>query len=505
MGKGKVIFIKNAMLLTLTSLILRLVGMLFRVWLATAVGAEGMGLYQQIFSVYAFVSVFASSGVGLAVTRLISEELTLGQRRGVDMIVGKSILLTLAIALLSGGCVLFSAEPISVYIMSDARAITSLKIMTVSLPFMGVSAVLKGYFFARKKAFPNSSSQLLEQTVRIGFILSVLGGGETGVENGCAAVLFGDAVAEFSSCTYLITLYAIDRKKLSTLTGRERPPYRILPTLTRIVSPIAGGRYLNSFLRTVENILVPANLVKSGLARDAALSDFGMIKGMALPLLLFPAGLLSSVTSLLVPEMSEAAAAGHKGRIRYAAEKSLSITFIAALPFAVGFFFAAEPLSQLIYGESGIGSMVRALAPLVPLMYVDSVSDALLKALDKQMTTFSHTILDSLGRIAAIVAFLPKFGMTGFIAIMYVSNMFTALLNLFKLLKVTGAKLKLLKHIILPLFAALIGALIADSLLGVWGGSGLVYIIFIFVGIFLAYAPLLRAVGFLPKIKHRRA
>ena len=499
MGKGKVIFIKNAMLLTVTSLILRLVGMVFRVWLASAIGAEGMGLYQQIFSVYAFVSVFASSGVGLAVTRLISEELTLGSRRGVDMIIARSIFASLAVAVISGVAVLLSAEPISVYIMSDKRAISSLKIMTASLPFMGVSAVLKGYFFARKKAFANSSSQLIEQAVRIGFILSLLGGSGASVENGCAYVLFSDAVAELSSCLYLLVLYALDRKKLASLSGRERPPYRIFPTLARIVGPIAGGRYLNSFLRTVENILVPANLVKSGLTRDAALSGFGMIKGMALPLLLFPAGLLSSVTSLLIPEMSEAAAAGHKGRIRYAAEKSLSITFVAAIPFAVGFFFAAEPLSRLIYSEAGVGDMVRALAPLVPLMYVDSVSDALLKALDKQMATFSHAILDSLGRIAAILAFLHLFGMTGFIAIMYASNLFTSLLNLFKLIRVTGAKLKPVKQIILPLMAAVIGALLADSVSGFFGGSGLVYIILVFVGISVIYLPLIPMYDCLPQ------
>lgn len=489
MGKGKVIFIRNAMILTVTSLLLRLVGMVFRVWLAAAVGAEGMGLYQQIFSVYALVSVFASSGVGLAVTRLISEELTLGCRRGVDMIICRSILLSLTVAVISGLCVFFGAVPISVYIMSDARAVSSLRIMSLSLPFMGVSAVLKGYFFARKKAFPNSSSQILEQAVRIGYILAAIGGREAGVEDGCAAVLLGDAIAEFSSCAYLLLLYALDRKKLETLSGRERPPYRLLPTLGRIVAPIAGGRYLNSFLRTVENILVPLNLQKAGLSRDAALSGFGMIKGMALPLLLFPAGLLSSVTSLLVPEMSEASAAGHKGRIKYAAERSLGITFIAAIPFAVGFFFAAEPLGQLIFGEAEVGGLVRALAPLVPLMYVDSVSDALLKALDKQMATFSHAILDSLGRIALILAFLPVFGMTGFIVIMYASNLFTSLLNLFKLLRVSGARLRVVKQIILPALAAVCGALIADTVAGLVGGSELVYIMLLSIGIAALYMP----------------
>lgn len=493
MGKGKVIFIKNAMLLTATGLVLRLVGMVFRVWLASAIGAEGMGLYQQIFSVYAFVTVFASSGVGLAVTRLISEELTLGCRKGVDMVLGRSMAITLAVAVLSGGIVFFGAQPISVYIMSDTRAVSSLKIMTFSLPFMGVSAVLKGYFFARKRAFPNSSSQLLEQAVRILFIVTAIGGNGIDVEDGCAAVLFGDALAELVSAAYLTVVYLFDRRKIRSLTGRPRPPYRMLPAFGRIVAPIAGGRYLNSFLRTVENMLVPANLIKSGLTGEAALSGFGMIKGMALPLLLFPAGLISSVTSLLVPEVSEAKAAGHNARIKYAAEKSIAVTFVSSIPFAVGFFFTAQPLGELIYGETEVGSIVKALAPLVPLMYVDSVSDALLKALDRQMVTFRHAILDSLGRIAAILAFLPFFGMTGFIVIMYASNLFTALLNLFTLMRVSGAGIKVLRQIILPLVTALAGALLADTLAGLVGGTGLVYIMLVFAGIFAAYLPMLRS------------
>lgn len=492
MGKGRVIFLRNAAVLTATSLLLRFVGMIFRVWLAAAVGAEGMGLYQQIFSLYMLVSVFASSGVGLAVTRLVSEELTVGKRRGVDMIVMRSMGVTLFAAAVTSVILYSGAESISVYIMSDKRAAISLKIMCASLPFMGVSAVLKGYFFSRKKTLPGSSSQILEQAVRIVFILTAFRGGGTGVEDGCAAVLFGDALAEASSALYLVVCYIYDRKKTENLAGREGPPYKITRELLRIVTPIAGGRYLNTALRTAENILVPACLAKSGMMRDAALSSFGMIKGMALPLLFFPAGLLSSVTSLLVPEMSEAAAAGHKGRIRYAAERSVTLTLLFGIPFAVIFFFAAEPLSTLIYKESGVGGMVKALAPLVPLMYLDSVSDALLKSLDKQTVTFRHTLLDSLGRLAAIFAFLPPFGMTGFIVIMYASNLFTSLLNMTTLLRATKAKITPLKQVILPILFALTGGLLTDFILSVTGASDLVYIMSLTLGVALAYLPVLK-------------
>ncbi|MBO7217717.1 MAG: polysaccharide biosynthesis C-terminal domain-containing protein [Clostridia bacterium] len=303
--------------------------------------------------------------------------------------------------------------------------------------------------------------------------------------------MLGDSVAEFSSCFYLSLRYFLDRKNIDNKTGRLRPPYKITPTLLRIVSPIAGGRYLNSFLRTVENIIVPMCLVSSGLTNENALSAFGMIKGMALPLLLFPAGLLSSVTSLLVPEMSEAAAAGKGARIRYAAERSITLTFIAAIPFTVGFYLTAEPLTMLIYSEPSAGMTVRLLAPLVPLMYIDSVADALLKSLDEQLVTFRHSLFDSVGRIAAILLVLPRFGFIGFIAVMYASNLFTALLNLIKLIKVSKAKISLLKCVFLPVAAALTGGLIADTLLGIAHASGLVYIILVFAGISILYVPLL--------------
>ncbi len=489
MGKGRVIFIKNAALLTATSLILRFVGMLFRVWLASSVGAEGMGLYQQIFSVYAFVSVFATSGIGIAVTRLVSEEIALGCRRGVEKVLFKSIIVVLVIAAVSGSAVYGFAKPISVYIISDTRAISALKIMSFSLPFMAVSAVFKGYFFARKKALPNSSSQLIEQGVRIAFIMGILRSDNIGVAESCAAVLFGDAVAEFSSFAYLSLVYVFDRKKLSGLSGRKNPDYRFLPTVSRIAAPIALGKYLNSFLRTVENMIVPTTLVKSGLTRADALSKFGMIKGMALPLLFFPAGLLSSVTSLLIPEMSEAAVRGKRLRIKYAAERSLTVTFLASIPFAVGFFFAAEPLGRLIYKEDGVGGIIKALAPLVPFMYIDSVSDALLKALDKQMVTFRHSILDSLGRIVAILAFLPFFSFNGFIVIMYASNLFTSLLNLTCLIKTSGAQMTLFKDLFMPLTASVLAALLADTLLGFFASSDLVYIILLFGCIFITFVP----------------
>ena len=78
----KTIFIKNAAVLTASALILRFVGIIFKVWLSNTIGSEGMGLYQLIFSVYVLASTFAISGTSTAVTRLVAEELALGSKKG---------------------------------------------------------------------------------------------------------------------------------------------------------------------------------------------------------------------------------------------------------------------------------------------------------------------------------------------------------------------------------------------------------------------------------------
>lgn len=493
---NRVIFIKNAIVLTVTSLLLRLIGVFFRVWLAAAIGAEGIGLYQQIFSVYVLVSTFASSGVGIAVTRLISDEMVFGSRPGIAKILRRCVVVTLAIALGSAAVVFIGSDFIAATILSDERAAPALRILTLSLPFMGISACIKGYFIARKKTAPGSSSQIFEQLVRIGMIVFLIGrtAGQ-GLAASCKAVLLGDAVAEVCSCLYLYIAYLFDRKKLDCFAGRKYPNYSVLAKLRHIALPIASGRYLNSFLRTAENILVPANLEKSGMSSETALSKFGMIKGMALPILFFPASFLSALATLLIPEMSEAAAAGKTYKVKYAAEKSIHITLISGFPFAAIFFFAADSVGRAVYGEADVGTIIRLLAPIVPLMYMDSVADGLLKGLDEQIVTFRNSIFDSTGRLILILLLLPRLGMAGFIGIMYVSNLFTSLVNLRRLIKVSRAKIKPFLWALLPMITAAALTLFADTVLRLFALSDILYITLLSVAVLPLYAGLMFLFG----------
>ncbi len=457
MRKTKVIFIKNALILTVTGILIRFIGMFFRVWLAGKIGAEGIGLYSQVFSFYVLASAFASTGINTAVTRMVSEELAVGNGKGVKIVLARCMAVSLTVALISCGIIFFGADFIAEKIVLDPRATDALRTLTLSLPFMGLSSCLKGYFIARKKTAPASSSQIFEQIVRIGVIAIIIGKqAGRGLAAACRGVILGDCIAEICSCIFIYISYLIDKARHLEVCKGEKPQYSVFSRLRHIALPITVGRYLNSTLRTAENVLVPQQLEKFGMTGERALSLFGVIKGMALPLIFFPASFLNALSTLLIPEMSEASAAGKDYKVKYTAEKCIHITLISSLPLAVIFFFTAPALGRVVYGDSDSGQIIRLLSPIIPLMYMDSVCDGLLKGLDEQLSIFRNSMIDSLSRLGLILFLLPKFGINGFIGIMYLSNFFTCSMNLFRLKKISSARVRWFKWLVLPALCALI-------------------------------------------------
>lgn len=447
------LFLKNAAILTATSIILRTAGIFFRIWMSGAIGAEGMGLYQLIISVYVFASTFASGGISTAVTRMVAE---LPQKcSAARRILSRALTFTLFIATVSGGLIYILAEPTAKFLLCDARSVSAIKTLTFGLPFMGISAVLRGYFLAWRNTSLSGISQIVEQVVRMGLIIPLVGRvAHLGLTHSTAAILFGDVVAEGAGCLFLVSAYKWGRFYPSNKVGTPQPVTR---KMLHIALPITAGRYIHTALRTAENLLVPARIALFGGNREAALGQFGMLKGMAIPLLFFPASFLNAFSTLMIPEISESLSRGRMHRVRTATEKSIGVTVTVSTLLGGIFFLCGKDLSILLYGDTATGHLITALSPLVPFMYLESVCDGILKGLDQQGHSFIYGLLDSVSRIVLILIFLDDFGMTGFLGIMVYSNLLTSTLNLRRLLKVTDTPIKYKSWIFHPLLFVTVG------------------------------------------------
>ncbi len=457
-------FIQNAATMTATSLILRAIGIVFRIYLSAQIGAEGMGLYQLIFSIYVLASTFASCGISTAVTRLITDELVCGTKRNIQKIVYRAALICVCIGVMTAAVLYGGANPICSLFIKDMRAVSSLRILGISLPFMGISSCMRGYFVARRKSLLPSVTQIIEQITRIVCIMGALHlVSSENVSNACFAVILGDSIAEVVSCMILWVGYLADRSAIVDIPPIQKSVIvlkgGILRRLLAISTPITAGRYLNSVLRTVENMLVPQKLALFGGSTAAALSQFGMLKGMAMPLLFFPASFLSSLSTLLIPEISEAHTLGQKKKVNTAVTVTLQLTLSISVLLGGLFTVFAYTLGDVLYDSKEVGFLLRVLAPLMPVMYLESIVDGMLKGLNQQVSSLWYSIIDSLSRILLILLLVPRKGIGGFLLIMVFSNLLTSFLNLHRLLKVTGVQMQWGKWIIKPIFAVGISAL----------------------------------------------
>ena len=352
-------YLKNAVLMTGADVLLRLAGMGLRIYLAQALGGEGMGLYQLVLAVYALFVTLATAGVSVAATRLMAEELS-GPRPEARGMLVRLLGAGLGLGTLAWAAQFGLAGLAAQWWLGDARAAGALRVSSFGLPWMAVSAVLRGFFIARRRVEPNVCSQLAEQTVRIGVIYAALEQGRAlGWDDGrkCTVVLGATALSEALSALLMLLFYCREAKRCfgETKVARPREPGR---RLWEILWPVEGGHCLASALHTAENMLVPACLALYLLergGRSAAVAQYGNLKGMALPLLTFPFGLLGSLSVLLMPEITQAHIRGRMHRLAALVDRMLRLTgYFSALAGAV-FWVWGVPLAQTLYGSAEAG------------------------------------------------------------------------------------------------------------------------------------------------------
>lgn len=438
-------YLKNAALLTGSDVVLRLAGMGLRIWLANELGGEGMGLYQLVLAVYSLFITLATAGVSVAATRLMAEELSgpasargAARRHAAPSAGGRTCagaVCRRAAADDSGSC-----GPVVAWRCPRRRCFARFSAGNAVDGGLGGAA---RFFHRRRHVAPNVFSQLTEQTVRIALVALALTRTEglaVGVR--CMLVLGATAVSEAVSALCMLAFYRRDARSAFAGQKAVRPadPAR---RLWEILWPVEGGRVLASALHTAENMLVPAclavYLINAG-GRTAALEQYGELKGMALPLLTFPFGLLGSLSVLLMPEITQAHILGQTERLNALLDRMLRLTGYFSALAGVLFWVWGRPLAQLLYQSADAGFYLETLAPAMPLMYLESMVDGAMKGIGEQKAAFRYSVWDSILRIGGVVALLPRFGMKGFLAVILLSSLYTCAANTGHLLFSSGTQ-----------------------------------------------------------------
>lgn len=424
-------YLYNTALLSASSLLMSWIGMSFQAWLAARIGTAGIGLYQLVGSVNVLFATLAISGIRFASTRLVSEELGAGKESAVAGAMRRCLSYGALFGAATGFSLWLLAEPIGFLWVGDARTVLSLRLSAFSMPCISLCASVSGYFTANGRVWKPTLVHLAEQLAGIGFtvlFLRTVSRGDT--EASCAAVTAGRVCADLLSLLLMLAVFALDRRRYY---GHRVPAFGQTGRMLRIAMPLALSAYARSALSTLQQLLIPRGLKAAGYSADSALSGYGIIHGMALPVLYFPSCILSAAAELIVPELTAAQVQQKSGEIRARVRSFLRRSAVFAGSVAAFLFFCAEPLGALIYHNREAGRYIRILAPLVPVMYVDMSVDGCLKGLGQQVWSMGINVFDSVLCIALVYWLLPIHALKGYLFILYASEGINFLLSLWRL------------------------------------------------------------------------
>lgn len=322
------------------------------------------------------------------------------------------------------------SEPIGRFLLADKATVISLRALSLSLPATALGSALAGYFNAKRAAFKSASAQLFEQAVRIFACIMLL---KLLLPKGdmyaCFAMTAGGTLSEWLSFLYSFALYRLETRR-HTVTLRNRN----MRALCAIALPVALSTYARSALLCVEHLLIPYGLAESGLGKEGALSAYGVFHGMVMPLVTLPMALLSSMASLLIPELAGLRAARDEAGTTRAAKRACGFAILFGVGCAGVMMTFSDELGRLLYRSADAGFYIRVMAPLIPIMYVDHIVDAMLKGADLQLRSMRINLIDSMLSILLIYFLLPKYGLMGYAAVLYISEIINASLSITALL-----------------------------------------------------------------------
>ena len=465
-------FFFNLLLLTLSAVLMRAVGVGYNVYISNRVGAEVMGLYSLVTNVWGFALTLATSGINLAATRCVAE--AGNDQCEIQSAMRKCIIYSLSFGAASAILLFTLSKPISLLWLDDPRATNPLRIMSISLPAISISSALSGYFSAVRRVWKSAVVQVTEQAIKIfgvAFLLTPLM--PLGVEYACIAIVLGSAIAELLSFAVYGAFYYFERRKHSITDLNSNKTRNLTKKIFSIALPIAFSAYIRSGLTTIEHILIPLGLREFGLDAASALESYGMLSGMVLPVVLFPYALIYSFTGLLVPEVSGGIAVGEKRHIEYITSRVWRLTVIFGLCGVGVLGVCSKEFGEVLYSNQEVGKFIYILSPLMPLMYLDTVTDSLLKGMGEQIYTMNVNIGDAAISVVLVRLLVPEFGIVGYIAVLYIAEIVNFAFSAARLMKRCAFEFRIFKWFVLPLVLLIITSRICQTIFSLFTFSNL--------------------------------
>lgn len=426
----------GTIILTITGLISRIIGFYYRIYLTKLFGEEGMGIYQLLNPVLALSFSLTAAGYQTAISKFVAERTSahpLASFR--PMLAGLTI--SLPLSLFCNGVIFGLADFIGCNLLLEPRTVPMLRILSFSIPFAAVHSCINGYFYGKKKAAVPAASQLLEQLARVGCVygMSVYAlnkGQHPTINVAVLGLTVGELISMIVSMIFLYHTYAGEHSISPASPPQDRlcPIYKIYRSILGMALPLTANRIVLNLLQSVESVSIPAKLRAYGYDTSAALSVYGVLTGMAMPLIFFPNALTGSVAVLLLPVISENNALGNRNAVRKAITRTMKYCSLLGCACMCGFGLLGNFLGNLLFHSELAGHFITTLGFICPFLYLDTTLSSILQGLGKAGSIFAMNVISLLVRLVFVFLAVPVVGITGYLWGLLTSQLLQCILYL---------------------------------------------------------------------------
>ena len=441
-------FLKGTLILTVSSIVVKVIGSLNWIILSRVLGGEGIGLYQMGFPIYLMAITLSSAGIPVAISIITAEKLAQKDFLGAKRVFNVSLRLLFVTGLVFASALFFGAHwLIDNHWIRDSRAYYSIIALAPAVFFVTFLASFRGYLQGWQIMTPTAASEIVEQLMRVvTMIVFANMFMPHGLAYAAGGASMGAGVGAFCALLVLMWFYGRLKQKLKADLQQQNPlatresARAIISRLLRLALPVSMSSLMLPVVANLDLLIVPQRLEAAGFHISQATEFFGYLTGMAVPLINLATIFTAAMTISLVPAISESRALNDVFGIRAKTRTAFRVALIITYPCFVGMYFLAEKIAALIYNAPGAADAIQTMSVGILLLGLHQISTGILQGLGRTSIPVINMIL-----AAAVKVFLswtltaiPTLGIKGAAMATVVDFGLAAVLNMIFIYKYTG-------------------------------------------------------------------
>ena len=438
--------IKGSLILSITGIFTRALGLFFRWPLIMLIGDEGIGYYQMSYPLYVFF-IGIASGVPIAISKIISENNALEDVNSNFIVIKEAFIAMMILSIGTSLSLFFGAKYIIKIFNWDFKAYYPLIGISIAPIVVSALTIFRGFFQGYQNMTPSAISQIIEQVGRVifgvGLAIVFL---PYGIEFSAGGASFGAVVGGIIAVVYLFIKYI--RIKRENNIGEIKTDAHILNKILNIAIPISLGTSVSTAMSLIDSFLVPQGLLKAGFTSKEATILYAQLTGKASVIVNIPLTISMAICISVIPIIAEVFLLKRYEELQRKVNLIIKLAMIIAIPCYLGLFFMAEPIMKTIFPGKYEGYLIlKYLSISIPFIIITQITTSILQGIGRYIIPVINLLIGCMFKAILTIILVPniKFNIYGAVASSIIAYIIVSVINVIIVRKILNIRFELKK------------------------------------------------------------